>query len=76
MEEVIPIPKEIVWDYEEPPRDNLWRLKRIAMFFPAYGDDPMTVKMLYEHLDELGVDADRRVTIEIFYKIDQELGLN
>ena len=73
--DLIPIPKEIVWDYDEPPKDNLWRLRRIAMFFPAYCDDPETVKKLYDHLDELGVDEERRVTIETYWRIDRELGL-
>jgi hypothetical protein len=30
----IAIPKEILWDYTEPPEDLLWRLQRIADFFP------------------------------------------
>ncbi len=74
--EFIPISKEIVWDYAEPPHDMLWRLRRIAMFFPAYGDDPTTVRKLYEHLDELGIDQERRITIATYRRIDQELGLN
>ena len=39
----IEIPKELLWDYKEPPDDLLWRLQRIADFFPAYGADRKTL---------------------------------
>ena len=61
---MIPVPKEIVWDYSEPPRDVLWRLQRIADFFPLYGCDRETVALLYEHRDELKLDRDTRLLIE------------
>ena len=28
------VPKELVWDYSEPPADLSWRLQRIADFSP------------------------------------------
>ncbi|MEZ4524962.1 MAG: hypothetical protein R2941_03470 [Desulfobacterales bacterium] len=35
----IEIPAELLWDYRQAPKDILWRLQRIADFFPAYGTD-------------------------------------
>ncbi len=46
----IDIPKELLWDYTKAPDDLLWRLQRIADFFPAYGTDRETVQLLFEHL--------------------------
>ena len=31
------VPKELVWDYSEPPRSLLWRLQRISDFSPPMG---------------------------------------
>ncbi|MBI5583255.1 MAG: hypothetical protein HY892_05495 [Deltaproteobacteria bacterium] len=53
---MIHIPKEILWDYREPPEDLLWRLQRPADFFPRYGQDRATVALLYRHRDQLKLD--------------------
>jgi hypothetical protein len=64
--EVIPIPRELVWDYAEPPDDLLWRLQRIADWFPAFGRDRATVRLLYAHRDELRIPAEVRSLIELY----------
>ena len=66
---MIPVPKEILWDYAEPPEDILWRLQRIADFFPLYGRDRETVSDLYIHRDELKLDGATRVLIEEYHRV-------
>lgn len=53
---MIPVPKDILWDYDEPPEDLRWRLQRIADFFPLYGTDRDTVALLYAHRDQIKMD--------------------
>lgn len=65
---MIPIPKDILWDYEEAPADLLWRLQRIADFFPLYGRDRETVAQLYAHKDELKLDGATRALVEEYYR--------
>ena len=57
MNKTIQIPKELLWDYREPPNDLLWRLQRIADFFPAYGTERETVKLLFKYRDKLKLEA-------------------
>ena len=64
---MIRVPKDILWDYDEPPEDLLWRLQRIADFFPLYGRDRETVGLLYAHRDQLKLDRATRVLIEEYY---------
>jgi len=66
---MIPVPKDIVWDYEEPPEDLLWRLQRIADFFPLYGRDRETVMLLYAHRDQLKMDGPTRALIEEYGRV-------
>ena len=66
---MIPVPKDIVWDYEEPPEDLLWRLQRIADFFPLYGRDRETVMLLYAHRDQLKMDGPTRALIEEYGRL-------
>jgi len=66
---MIPVPKEILWDYAEPPEDILWRLQRIADFFPLYGMDRETVAELYVHRDGLKLDGATRALIEEYYHV-------
>jgi hypothetical protein len=51
--EEVHMPKELLWDYKKPPEDVLWRLQRITDFFPAYGTDRKTVKLLFEYSIEI-----------------------
>lgn len=63
----IDIPKELLWDYTKAPDDLLWRLQRIADFFPAYGTDREAVQLLFEHRDKLKLEEGRLRLIEIYY---------
>lgn len=44
---LIDVPKELVWDYRETPMDPMWRLERVASWFPVKGRDRKTVAALY-----------------------------
>ena len=66
MPDVVPIPRELVWDYAEPPPDLLWRLQRIADWFPAFGRDRATVRLLYAHRARLRVPPEIRALIELY----------
>jgi hypothetical protein len=61
---IIMVPREILWDYREAPADTLWRLQRIADFFPLYGRDRETVAALYELKEKLRIDVTTKLLIE------------
>lgn len=65
-DEGVAIPPELVWDYPEPPADLMWRLNRIARWFPLRGRDRRTVRMLHLHRDELRLEPEVRVLIELY----------
>ena len=52
----IHIPKELLWDYKEPPPNLLRRLQRIADFFPACGTERQTVKLLFKYRGKLKME--------------------
>jgi hypothetical protein len=62
------VPKEILWDYDEPPDDLLWRLQRVADFFPLYGREKETVELLYTHITQLKLDDATRTLIEEYHR--------
>lgn len=64
---MISVPKEILWDYLEAPPDLIWRLQRIADFFPRYGSDRETVELLYAHRGELKLDEAAGALIEEYH---------
>jgi hypothetical protein len=64
---MVEVPKEILWDYAEPPEDLLWRLQRIADFFPLYGREKETIALLFRHRDELKLDAATKTLIEEYH---------
>ena len=66
MPQPIPIPAELVWDYRSPPEDQMWRLQRIAEWFPAFGRDRQTVAMLHENRAELCLPDEVRALIELY----------
>ena len=73
MGEVLPyIPPELVWDYKDPPADLLWRLQRIADFFPAYGTDQETVDLLFGHLGDLDIEAGTSQLITLYHEVWHE----
>lgn len=63
------VPKELVWDYSESPGDLLWRLQRIADFFPAYGSDRETVRLLFDHLTDLDVEEGKSRLIALYNEV-------
>jgi len=65
---MIEVPKEILWDYDEPPEDLLWRLQRIADFFPLYGRERETVMLLFSYRDQLNLDDATRLLIEEYHR--------
>ena len=65
---VITVPREILWDYREAPEDLLWRLQRIADFFPRYGRDRETVALRFENRDRLRLEPGTRALIEEYHR--------
>jgi hypothetical protein len=65
---IIPVPEALLWDYIEAPPDLLWRLQRIADYFPRYGNDRDTVQLLHEHRDELKLDEPTKLLIEEYQR--------
>lgn len=70
--EHVNVPPELLWDYRVPPEDPLWRLQRIAEWFPAFGRDRATVAQLYARRGELRVPPEVRVLIEIYEEVWRE----
>jgi len=68
----IKVPKELLWDYTEPPDDPLWRLQRIADFFPAYGTDKEIVELLFEHRDKLKIERGKYRLIALYHEVWNE----
>ncbi len=66
------IPKELVWDYKEPPDNLLWRLQRIADFFPAHGTEREVVKLLYDHRDELRLEEGTYKLLALYHEVWNE----
>jgi len=65
----IQIPKELLWDYREPPDDLLWRLQRIADFFPAYGTGRETVKLLFRYRGKLKLEEGTYRLIALYNEV-------
>ena len=63
---MIALPKEIVWDYPEPPHDEMWRLQRLADFFPHHGRDRDSVRALLRRLPELKVPPEVAELIRLY----------
>lgn len=68
----IHVPKELIWDYKEPPDNLLWKLQRIADFFPAFGADAVTVKLLFEYRDKLKLEKGKYRLIELYHEVLNE----
>jgi len=69
---MIKISKELLWDYREAPQDLVWRLQRMADFFPAYGRDRDTVLALYENMEKLKIDHTTKRLIEEYKRAWEE----
>jgi len=68
----IDVPDKLLGDYKEPPADGLWRLQRIADFFPAYGTDRETVRLLFEYRDQLRLEEGKYKLIGIYHEVWDE----
>jgi hypothetical protein len=68
----VDIPKELLWDYREPPDDMLWRLQRIADFFPAYGTDKETVQLLFNYRAQLKLEKGKFKLIGLYKEVWDE----
>lgn len=64
---MIPVPKYLLWDYDQAPEDLLWHLQRIADFFPLYGKYRETVELLYAYRGQLRLDGATRALIEEYH---------
>jgi hypothetical protein len=64
---MIEVPRDVLWDYQEAPEDLLWRLQRLADFFPLYGCERETVGLLHAHRDRLTLDEATRALIEAYH---------
>lgn len=65
---MIQIPKQLLWDYKKAPKDFLWKLQRIADFFPMYGRDRETVTNLYQNIEKLKIDKTTEILIKEYKK--------
>lgn len=65
----INLPKDIMWDYKNPPDDYLWGLQRIVDFFPLYGRDKDTVFALYKNIKKLKVEETTKILIKEYHKM-------
>ena len=65
---MVEVPQELLWDRTEAPQDELWRLQRIADFFPSFGRQYETVCELYRHRDQLRLDSSTRTLIEEYHR--------
>lgn len=68
----VKIPAELLWDYREPPDDFLWKLQRIADFFPMYGTDKETVNLLFEYKDKLKIEEGKYKLICLYKEVWDE----
>lgn len=66
---MIEVPEDIFWDYQHASEEVLWRLQRIADFFPLYGKDRATVLELYAHRDQLKPDEATLALIEAYHAL-------
>jgi hypothetical protein len=66
---MIEVPRELLWDYAEAPLDELWRLQRIADFFPRYGRDRATVEALHARRDALRIPPEIGELIGIYHRL-------
>lgn len=65
---MVTVPRAILWDYREAPEDLLWRLQRIADFFPRHGRDRETVALLFENRGRLRLEPGTLALIEEYHR--------
>ena len=59
--------KDLVWDYPRPLKDNLWKARRLAEFFPFVVEKltKYDKKILLRHLDEISLPDERKEFIRM-----------
>jgi len=59
--------RHLVWDYPQPLKDDLWRARRMAEFFPFILKDltKENKELLLEHLDKINVPDERKEFIRM-----------
>ena len=67
----VEISQDILWDYKQVPYNLLWKLQRIALFFPAHGTDRNTVKLLFQYRDLLKIEKGKYELIGIYEDVWQ-----
>jgi len=72
MEDKIKIPPELLWDYEKAPEDIIWKLQRLADFFPAYGTDRESVELLFRYRERLKLDKGKYRLICLYKEVWDE----
>ena len=66
--------KRLTWDYPEPLKDDLWRARRIAEFFPFVLEN-LSIEdkeALLKHLDNLYVPDERKELIRMVCSGEQD----
>ncbi|MFQ6003646.1 MAG: hypothetical protein ACE5KJ_07865 [Candidatus Zixiibacteriota bacterium] len=59
--------KDMVWDYLNPLKDDLWRARRMAEFLPFVFEDlsKEDKHLLLKHLDNINVPNERKEFIRM-----------
>jgi len=67
--------REITWDYDNPPGDELWRARRLAEFFPFVADDltQEDKEIILRHLDRIHLPDERKQIIRIVCGAEENL---
>ncbi len=63
---MIDLPRELLWDYQKAPNDELWRLQRLVDFFPQFGRDRASVQALVRRLPELKMPPEVAELIRLY----------
>jgi hypothetical protein len=65
--------KEITWDYNNPPEDDLWRARRLAEFFPFVAADLAREEkeLIVRHLDQINLPDERKEIIRMVCSAEQ-----
>lgn len=63
---MIDVPARLLWDYDEAPEDELWRLQRVVDFFPQFGRERRTVLALVRRLPELRAPDEVKELVRLY----------
>ena len=59
--------KQLIWDYPKPPRDDMWRARRLAELFPFVleGLTRQDKNLLLKELDKINLPEERKEFIRM-----------